>query len=105
LVYAVERTLLPANLIDQVQWSAPGVAETTDRRVVASPAQVKQLLAAVRSPGDRGAHADFSTMPGSGRPRRSPCGGHNCVLPEPGGGRPELAAGGRIARALEDGGV
>jgi len=49
LGYAVERNLLPTNPIDQVQWSAPEVAETVDRRVVASPEQVKQILAAVRS--------------------------------------------------------
>ena len=36
LGYAVERQLLPANPIDQVQWSAPEVAETVDRRVVAA---------------------------------------------------------------------
>jgi hypothetical protein len=39
LGYAVERKLLSTNSIDQVQWSAPGVAETIDRRVVASPAR------------------------------------------------------------------
>ena len=77
LGYAVERKLLPTNPIDQVQWSAPEVAETVARRVVTSPAQVKLLLAAVRSQGDRGAHlyaySPFPTMPGCGRPRRSPC--------------------------------
>ncbi len=78
LGYAVERKLLPTNPIDQVQWSAPEVAETVDRRVVASPAQVKQLLAAVARKGIAARicmpTSPFFTMPGSGRPRRSPCG-------------------------------
>jgi hypothetical protein len=56
LGYAVERQLLPTNPIDQVQWSAPEVAETVDRRVVAGPDQVKQLLAAVRSKSAQGEH-------------------------------------------------
>jgi hypothetical protein len=32
LGYAVERKVLPTNPIDQIQWSAPEVAETVDRR-------------------------------------------------------------------------
>jgi hypothetical protein len=36
--YAVEQGLLDANPIDRIQWKAPEVAETLDRRVVASPA-------------------------------------------------------------------
>ena len=79
LDYAMERKLLPANPIDQVQWSAPEVAETVDRRVVASPAQVKQLLTAVRSQGDRNAHlyAYFAVLYFAGlRPSEgSPCAG------------------------------
>lgn len=86
LGYAVERKLLPANPIDQVQWSAPEVAETVDRRVVAGPAQVKQLLAAVRSQGDRGAHlyAYFAVLYFAGlRPSEGVAlRGHNCVLPQ-----------------------
>jgi integrase len=47
LGYAVERGLLSANPIDRVQWTAPEVAETVDRRVVASADQVRELLTAV----------------------------------------------------------
>lgn len=49
LNYAVELDILPANPIGKVTWKAPEVAEEIDRRVVASPAQVRQLLAAVTS--------------------------------------------------------
>ena len=38
---------MPANPISKVTWKAPEVAEEVDRRVVASPAQVRQLLATV----------------------------------------------------------
>ncbi len=47
LSYAVELDLLPANPIGKVTWKAPEVAEEIDRRVVARPTQVRQLLAAV----------------------------------------------------------
>jgi len=47
LNYAVELDILPANPIGKVTWKAPEVAEEIDRRVVASPAQVRQLLAAI----------------------------------------------------------
>jgi len=56
--YAVEQGLLDANPIDRIQWKAPEVAETVDRRVVASPAQIRALLAAVRGQGDRGRHLE-----------------------------------------------
>jgi integrase len=49
LSYAVELDILPANPIRKVTWKAPEVAEEIDRRVVASPAQVRQLLGAVAS--------------------------------------------------------
>ena len=94
LGYAVERKLLPTNPIDQVQWSAPEVAETVDRRVVTSPAQVKLILAAVRSQGDRGAHlyAYFAVLCTSRlRPSEAVAlRGHNCVLPQSGWGRLDL---------------
>jgi len=38
LGYAVEQGHLPANPVDRVQWTAPSVAATVDRRVVVSPA-------------------------------------------------------------------
>jgi len=37
LGYAVERRLLPASPLGQIQWKASEVAETADRRSVASP--------------------------------------------------------------------
>jgi integrase len=56
--YAVEEGLLPANPVDRIQWKAPGVAETVDRRVVASPDQARALLAGVRAQGTRGQHLE-----------------------------------------------
>lgn len=47
LGYGVELGALAANPIDAVQWKVTKVAEEVDRRVVASPAQVRELLAAV----------------------------------------------------------
>jgi hypothetical protein len=44
LGYAVELSLLPANPLDRIQWKASAVAETVDRRSVASPAQARSLL-------------------------------------------------------------
>src|SRR5215469_10117904 len=49
LNYAVELDILPANPIGKVTWKAPEVAEEIDRRVVASPQQVRELLAAVET--------------------------------------------------------
>jgi integrase len=47
LGYAVELGELRSNPIDAVQWKVTKVAEEVDRRVVASPAQVRELLTAV----------------------------------------------------------
>ena len=49
LNYAVELDLLAANPIDKVSWKAARVADQVDRRVVAGPAQVRALLAAVET--------------------------------------------------------
>jgi integrase len=96
LGYAVERQLLPTNPIDQVQWSAPEVAETVDRRVVAGPDQVKQLLAAVRSKSAQGEHlyAFFAVLYYAGlRPSEAiALRADNCVLPETGWGRLDLTS-------------
>jgi len=69
LGYAVEQGLLAANPVDRLQWKAPEVAETVDRRVVASPAQAQALLAAVRAQGPRGQHLEafFASEPRAGR--------------------------------------
>ncbi|MEV4499167.1 tyrosine-type recombinase/integrase [Micromonospora arborensis] len=53
LGYAVELELIDSNPVDRVQWTAPEVAQSIDRRVVANPAQVAALLEAVRSLGKR----------------------------------------------------
>lgn len=48
---AVERRLLSVDPVDQVQWRAPVMAKAVDRRVVASPVPVRELLdAAARQP-------------------------------------------------------
>lgn len=49
LRFAVERDLLDYNPLDKVQWTAPKVAETVDRRVVANTAQIESILAALPS--------------------------------------------------------
>jgi len=51
LNYGVELDILPANPIGKVTWKAPEVAEEIDRRVVAPPQQVRELLAAVETIG------------------------------------------------------
>jgi len=44
--YCIEQNELPSNPIDLVQWKAPHKTEEVDRRVVASPDQVRELLTA-----------------------------------------------------------
>jgi integrase len=58
LGYAVEQGHLASNPVDRIQWTAPAVAQSVDRRVVVSPAQARNLLAAVRGLSDRGAHLE-----------------------------------------------
>jgi integrase len=48
LRYAVEAELLQTNPLDRVQWKVPKKVESVDPRVVASPAQVRRILAQVR---------------------------------------------------------
>ncbi|HEX9356055.1 MAG TPA: tyrosine-type recombinase/integrase [Streptosporangiaceae bacterium] len=96
LGYAVEQGLLGANPVDRIQWKAPEVAETVDRRVVASPAQAQALLAAVRAQGPRGAHLEaffgclyYAAMrPSEAVSLRET----DCHLPARGWGRIDLAA-------------
>jgi integrase len=47
LGYAVELGLLPANSLGQVQWTAPRSATAVNPQTVASPAQVRAILAEV----------------------------------------------------------
>ena len=56
--YAVELRLLDSNPVDRIQWKAPAVAQTVDRRVVADPAQIRRLLTAIRGLSDRGEHLE-----------------------------------------------
>ncbi len=58
LGYAVEQGHLASNPVDRIQWTAPAVAQSVDRRVVVSPAQARNLLAAVRGLSVRGAHLE-----------------------------------------------
>jgi integrase len=56
LGYAVEFGHLGSNPVNRIQWTAPAVAQSVDRRVVVSPAQAETLLAAVGLQGERGGH-------------------------------------------------
>ena len=47
LDYAVELGLLPANPVGQVRWTAPKAAAAVNPQTVASPAQVRAILAEV----------------------------------------------------------
>jgi len=64
LGYAVELGRLGSNPVDRIQWTAPAVAASVDRRVVVSPAQAGTLLTAAGRLGKRGAHlkAFFATL-------------------------------------------
>jgi hypothetical protein len=96
LGYAVERRLLPANPLGQIQWKASEVAETVDRRSVASPAQAGRLLKAIRGQGPRGEHMEAffgclyyaALRPAEAVALREA----DCVLPKRGWGRIDLAA-------------
>jgi integrase len=96
LGYAVERRLLPANPLSQIQWKASEVAETVDRRSVANPAQARRLLKAVRGQGPRGEHMEAffgclyyaALRPAEAVALREA----DCVLPKRGWGRIDLAA-------------
>ncbi len=94
LGYAVELGLLSSNPVDRVQWKAPEVASTVDRRVVANPGQVRALLEAVRVEGRRGEHlvAFFGCLYFAGmRPSEAlALRIQDCTLPVDGWGRLEL---------------
>jgi integrase len=96
LGYAVELRLLPVNPLDRIQWKAPAVAETVDRRSVANPAQAGRLLKAVRAQGPRGEHMEAffgclyyaALRPAEAVALREA----DCVLPARGWGRIDLAS-------------
>jgi len=102
--YAVELRLLDANPVDRTGWKAPAVAQTVDRRVVAGPAQVSALLAAVRGLSDRGEHLEafyaclyYAYLRPSEAVMLKEA---DCRLPSRGWGRLDLAA--SAARAGKD---
>lgn len=88
---AVELELLDSNPVGKVQWRAPQVAATVDRRIVANPDQVGSLLAAVGTRGERGERlrAFFGTLYYAAlRPAEAiALRGGSCVLPGEGWGR------------------
>ncbi len=96
LGYAVELGLLTANPLGRIQWKAAAVAETVDRRSVASPAQARTFLKAVRAQGPRGEHMEAffgclyyaALRPSEAVALRD----SDCVLPPEGWGRIDLAA-------------
>ncbi|WP_338671595.1 site-specific integrase [Streptomyces sp. SCSIO 30461] len=53
---AVEQELLPGNPLHRVHWETPKAVEELDVRSVATPAQARALLDAVRAQGPRGAY-------------------------------------------------
>ncbi|MGW3237120.1 tyrosine-type recombinase/integrase [Streptomyces olivaceus] len=57
---AVERRYfsVPVNPLSTVKWSPPKSTEEVDPASVANPRQVRELLAGVRTQGDRGAHLE-----------------------------------------------
>jgi hypothetical protein len=71
---AVERRLLLSNPVDLVQWTAPDVAESVDRRVVASPNQVRTLLdASLAGASTWWPSSGACTTRACDRPKSSPC--------------------------------
>ena len=93
---AVERELLPSNPLQRVHWEAPKVVEELDERTVATPAQARALLAAVRSQGVRGEHLEafFGCMYYAAmRPEEvSMLSRSQCSLPDEGWGRLSLSS-------------
>jgi integrase len=85
LSYAVERELLPDNPMTKVKRTAPKIVDAVDPRVVANPAQVRQLLTAVAAFFALGYYA--AARPAEGLALRE----QDCTLPPQGWG--ELALG------------
>ncbi|MEU0720117.1 site-specific integrase [Streptomyces lavendulocolor] len=92
---AVEHELLPGNPLLRVHWATPRAVEELDTRSVATPAQARALLDAVRAQGTRGAHlvAFFACMYYAAmRPEEvSMLSADQCDLPKEGWGRLILA--------------
>ncbi|MFF0729291.1 tyrosine-type recombinase/integrase [Streptomyces sp. NPDC004134] len=92
---AVEHELLPGNPLHRVHWETPKAVEELDARSVATPAQARALLDAVRAQGPRGAHlvAFFACIYYAAmRPEEvSMLSADQCELPAEGWGRLLLA--------------
>ncbi|WP_461013737.1 tyrosine-type recombinase/integrase [Streptomyces daliensis] len=92
---AVERELLPSNPLLRVHWETPKAVEELDERSVATPAQARSLLVAVREQGPRGEHLEafFGCMYYAAmRPEEvSVLSRSQCTLPDEGWGRLDLA--------------
>lgn len=92
---AVEHELLPGNPLLRVHWETPKTVEELDVRSVATPAQARALLDAVRAQGPRGTHlvAFFACIYYAAmRPEEvSMLSAEQCELPTEGWGRLMLA--------------
>ncbi|MFJ3500228.1 tyrosine-type recombinase/integrase [Streptomyces sp. NPDC090135] len=104
LRYAVERTILPANPLSSVDWTAPTTDDEVDFRYVPNPKQAAALIEAVRQISERGEHlaAFFGCLYYAAmRPSEiAALRDADCALPESGwgelvlaGSRPEVGSG------------
>ncbi|MFD5104612.1 tyrosine-type recombinase/integrase [Streptomyces cinereoruber] len=104
LRYAVERTILPANPLGSVDWTAPTTDDEVDFRYVPNPKQAAALIEAVRQISERGEHlaAFFGCLYYAAmRPSEiAALRDSDCALPESGwgelvlaGSRPEVGSG------------
>lgn len=86
LKYAVdEKGLLAGNPLSKVSWKAPKGTDTIDRRVVASPQQVRTLLAAVKARRrDLVASTGASTSACAAQQRPERCAGRTANYPKEG---------------------
>lgn len=104
---AVEHELLPGNPLHRVHWETPKAVEELDVRSVATPAQARALLDAVRAQGRRGAHlvAFFACIYYAAmRPEEvSMLSADQCDLPSEGWGRLMLAGAPAAGRLGMDG--
>ncbi|MFE5971154.1 tyrosine-type recombinase/integrase [Streptomyces sp. NPDC056460] len=104
LRYAVERTILPANPLGRVDWTAPVRDDEVDFRYVPNPEQAAALIGAVRQLSGRGDHlaAFFGCLYYAAmRPSEiAALRAEDCTLPKTGwgelilaGSRPEVGSG------------
>jgi hypothetical protein len=88
LGYAVELGLLPVNPMGKVRWHAPGAAVALNPATVASPVQVRGILAQVwRVRPELAAFFGCCTTRRCARRKRSRCAGRISFFPRTGAGR------------------